>query len=260
MRRIILILLVAVVALVALGSAVVAGGGGSSITRPRLERTLPVVFANLYADQARVLARPGITPASLGARAMCDKRGPDVPDVGPGGDWVCLMSWSDPIVPMPPEGYGKFELNVHSNGCFTASGPSKIIGFITITDPRGTVVPNPVFEFDGCFDPQGDNTPTGVLFAPLLTITSTTLSPDAQGRANIQVSCGPGSGNCSGSLKLLTDTSTLATMPYDLEEQATATLTVPVPVPAGVGQVTFEVQPTNGVGPTKPVVLPVQAP
>ena len=23
-------------------------------------------------------------------------------------------------------------------------------------------VPNPVFEFDGCFDPHGDNSPTGV--------------------------------------------------------------------------------------------------
>ena len=58
---------------------------------------------------------------------------------------------------MPPEGYGKFELNVHSNDCYTASGPSKLTGFLTITDARGREVTNPVFEFDGCFDPGGDN-------------------------------------------------------------------------------------------------------
>jgi hypothetical protein len=32
--------------------------------------------------------------------AMCDKHGADVADVGPGGDWNCLMSWTDPEVPM----------------------------------------------------------------------------------------------------------------------------------------------------------------
>ena len=35
------------------------------------------------------------------------------------------MSWTDPKVPMPPEGYGKFELNVHSNDCYTAGGPQQ---------------------------------------------------------------------------------------------------------------------------------------
>ena len=81
------------------------------------------------------------------------------PDVGAGGDWNCLMSWTDPNVPMPAEGYGKFELNVHSNDCYTAGGPSKLTGFLTMTDTRGREVTNPVFEFDGCFDPNGDNTP-----------------------------------------------------------------------------------------------------
>ena len=38
---------------------------------------------------------------------------------------------------MPPEGYGKFELNVHSNDCYTAGGPSKLTGFLTITDTHG---------------------------------------------------------------------------------------------------------------------------
>ncbi len=55
---------------------------------------------------------------------------------------------------MPTEGYGKFELNVHSNDCYTAAGPTKLTGFLTITDAHGKEVTNPAFEFDGCFDPQ----------------------------------------------------------------------------------------------------------
>ena len=123
-----------------------------------------------------------MTARSLHAKAMCDKHGPDVADVGPGGDWVCLMSWTDPQVPMPPEGYGKFELNVHSNDCYTAGGPSKLTGFLTITDTRGREVTNPLFEFDGCFDPGADNSATGVFFPSLFAVTTTTLTPDDEGR------------------------------------------------------------------------------
>jgi hypothetical protein len=133
--------LVAVLAVVLLvggaAGAVALRGGDSSVTRPRLERSLPALFANLYVQQARLVGHDDVTAASLHARAMCDKHGPDVPDVGPGGDWTCLMSWDDPHLPMPAEGYGKFELNVHSNSCFTATGPSKLIGFITLTDTKG---------------------------------------------------------------------------------------------------------------------------
>ena len=50
---------------------------------------------------------------------------------------------------------GKFELQVKSNSCYTAGGPSKLVGLAVITDTHGADVPNPVFEFDGCFDPNG---------------------------------------------------------------------------------------------------------
>ena len=184
MRRTILTVLTALIVVLGLGTAVIAANGGNSstVTRPRLERSLPATFANVYVKQAALLGRTGVTPASLDVKAMCDKAGAVGKDVGPGGDWVCLMSWTDPDVPMPPEGYGKFELNVHSNDCYTASGPSKLTGFLTLTDVKGREVTNPVFEFDGCFDPYGDNTPTGVVFPSLLTITSTTLSRDASGQ------------------------------------------------------------------------------
>ncbi len=81
------------------------------------------------------------------------------------------------MTPLPPEGYGTFELNVHTNDCYTVTGPSKVIGFLTITDPLGLEVPNPVFEFDGCFDPNGDNASTSVTFPSLLTVTSTSVPP-----------------------------------------------------------------------------------
>lgn len=259
MRRTVLTVLAALVVVLGLGTAVVAASGsGSTVTRPRLERSLPVTFANLYAETARLQGRTGVTPASLHAQAMCDKHGAENVDTGPGGDWVCLMSWTDPDVPMPPEGYGKFELNVHSNDCYTASGPSKLTGFLTMTDARGREVTNPVFEFDGCFDPDGDNAPTGVVFPSLLNVSSTTLTRDADGKVGVQVTCGTGSDGCSGSIEVTAGDSALGTTTFDLEEESTATLAVPTVVPPGAAEVTFDVRPTTGMGPPKPVSLPVQ--
>lgn len=57
------------------------------------------------------------------------------------------VSWTDPNVPLP-DGATKFELNVHSNDCHTAGGPSKFIGTLTIADLHGKEVGNPVFELD----------------------------------------------------------------------------------------------------------------
>lgn len=147
----------------------------STITRARVERSLPPTFERLYVQQARILGHRGVTLASLHARAQCDKGGPNVVDEGPGNNWICLMTWRDPNVD-PTLFPGKFELNVHSNDCYTAGGPSKIIGLATITDARGNDVSNPVFEFDACFDPKGDNRPTGVSI-PTTTAATTTTRP-----------------------------------------------------------------------------------
>src|SRR3954451_25187682 len=155
-------------ALALLGAALLgltACGGGSDVTRARLERNLPQTFANLYVQQAQLLGHKGITVRSLHAEAQCDKGGPKAPDKVPGPDWICLMQWDDPNVPLP-DGSGKFELNVHSNDCYTAGGPSKLIGLITISDRHGNDVDNPVFEFDSCFDPNTSNKPTGVNLPP----------------------------------------------------------------------------------------------
>jgi hypothetical protein len=260
MRRTILIAVTALVALVALAglaSAVTAGGGASSVTRARLEKSLPVVFANTYVNQAHILGR-NLTAASLHAKAMCDKHGPDVADIGPGGDWNCLMSWTDPQVPMPPEGYGKFELNVHSNDCFTAGGPSKLTGFLTITDKHGNDVTNPLFEFDGCFDPNSDNTPTGVHFPSLFAVTSPNLTLDASGRTDVAVTCGTGARGCAGTVVVTAGNVDLGSIPFTLKEETTGRLRPPTPVPTDAKEVTFTVKPTTGVGPTGPATIPVQ--
>ena len=258
MRRTVLSVLAALAVVVALGAAAFAvNGGSSSITRARLERSLPVTFANLYVQKAALEGRTGLTPASLHAQAMCDKGGAVSPDVGPGSDWNCLMSWTDPEVPMPTEGYGKFELQVHSNGCYTAGGPSKLVGFLTMTDKRGRTVNNPVGEFDGCFDPQGDDTPTGVSFPSLLNVTSTTVQPTADGRAAVQVSCGTGADGCAGTVSATSGGVSLGQTAFHVQEEQTATLTLPTPLPAGAQDVSFTFTTTAGV-PAKPTTIPLQ--
>jgi hypothetical protein len=189
---------------------------------------------------------------------MCEKGGPDMPDVGPGSDWICLVGWADPNVPMPPEGYGKFEVTVHSNDCCTVGGPSKLVGFQTINDRRGRTVTNPVYEFDGCFDPNGGTTATGVSFPSVLQVTSTVLTVDPDGKTGVQVRCGAGDGGCIGVMTVSDGSTTLGTVRYDMLEQATPTLAVPVALPLDATERTFTFTPTSGVAPPKQTTLPIQ--
>lgn len=219
-----LVLITAAIVLVS-GFAVgaLASVSTSSVTRARLERSLPRTFSSLYVQQAKLLGHKGVTVQSLHAKAQCDKGGPDVADVGPGADWICLMSWRDPNIDqtvLP----GKFEMNVHSNDCYTAGGPSKIVGLLTITDVHGNDVPNPVFEFDGCFDPKGSNRPTGVVFPKPSTSKSPsavrarkgTLIPDTGGRVAPLLTCSAGNGGCAGTVRATLDGRRLGSALYVL--------------------------------------------
>ena len=261
MRRTLTTILAALLVIAAIGGVAAvsaASSDASTVTRARLERSLPVVFSNLYVQQAHLLGRTGATPGSLHAKAMCDKHGPDVADVGPGGDWICLMSWTDPNVPMPPEGYGKFELNVHSNDCYTAAGPSKLTGFLNLTDKRGQDVPNPVFEFDACFDPATDNTATGVYYPSVLAITSPSVTPDRRGHVGPQVTCGTGSNGCAGTITAVAGNTSLGTVPFKLKEESTAAIHFSTPLPSGTKEVAFQVKAIEGFSSPDPVTLPVQ--
>ncbi len=211
-----LVILAAGAALAAFSSA-----HGSVITRARLERSLPQTFANLYVKQARLLGHPGITATSLRAHATCDKGGPKVVDRGPGADWTCLMSWNDPNVALP-DGTGKFELNVHSNACFTASGPTKLVGLLTITDTHGDDVANPVFEFDGCFDPESSNAAIPPQGTPAtLRLPSGQITPDGTGHVAPQLTCSAGApGGCAGVLTASIGSSTIGTVRYAIAANA----------------------------------------
>jgi hypothetical protein len=160
-----------------------------------------------------------------------------------GGDWNCLMSWQDPQVPMPVEGYGKFELNVHANNCYTATGPTKLTGYLTITNAAGKDVTNPLFEFDGCFDSDGDTNPTGVSFPSTLAVTSTSLDLSGD-RVYPQFSCSLGAEGCAGTVTATgVDGQPLGTATYDLEEGRSVKLAFASP---RQGKVTLTIAPTKG--------------
>ena len=201
-----------------------ASNSKSDVTRARLERSLPQVFANIYVQQAALLGHKGVTVASMQAKAQCDKGGPNVPDLGPGGDWICLMSWPDQNVDEPPMP-GKFEINAHSNDCYTAGGPCKLVGLLTITDKNGKDVPNPAFEFDGCFDPHGANKPTGVDLnpktphrPPLLRSRSRPprFAPTSSGLIQPALTCSPGQEGCGGTITATLNGKPLPTATYAL--------------------------------------------
>ena len=139
-----------IAAAVAVAAVAATGACGSpDVTKARLQQALVPTFENLYVQQASILGIPGITPAGIGASADCDRGGPKVPDVGPGPNWICMVTWRDNH--SQPQ-TGKFELKVKTDATYVGGGPFKIVGLATITDTHGKDVPNPVFEFDGAIN------------------------------------------------------------------------------------------------------------
>lgn len=231
--------------------------GSSPITRPRLERSLPASFANQYVRQAGILGHTGITVASLHARAQCDKGGPKVADQGPGADWICFMDWTDPNVPIP-DGSAKFELNARSNGCYTATGPTKLVGLRTITDTQGSFVDNPVFEFDTCFDPGSSNAPTRVTFPPAaLTLPSGTVKADARGEISPALTCTVGPLGCSGTVTARLGSRTLGTNHYSLAPGGASATRFAVRS-GETGKLTLVARPTLGGVTSRPAALHVR--
>ncbi|GAB3857136.1 hypothetical protein GCM10028801_15300 [Nocardioides maradonensis] len=249
MRRILTTFAVVLLLACGLAGVAIATGGGSAITRPRLEDAVTAAFDNVYSREAALLGHQGVTPASMGTKTYCDK-GPGIPQSGPGTTWNCLASWKDPSVPMPSTGYGKLEVTVHTNGCFTVGAPSSLVGYQTITDASGRTVPNPAYEFDGCLDPNGENTPNGVVFPPELKITNTTVTPDASGHVGADLLCAPGHGGCSGVVTAVAGGTSLGSVPFSITETATAQLMLPRVLPAGATDVTYTVRGKDEVLPS----------
>ncbi|WP_261562428.1 hypothetical protein [Frankia tisae] len=138
---------VAVSAATALTAAL--AGCATDVTRPRVEGSIGPVFANLYVQQQALLGHPGLTPTAVATKPTCHRTTPGSHDKGAGSDWICQVGWTDGT---GKHQNGKFELQVRSNGCYQAGGPTKIVGPLMIQTSTDKQVINPVFEFDGCFD------------------------------------------------------------------------------------------------------------
>ena len=147
--------IIARIATAALAVVAVTGliaAGDPDVTRARVEQSLTPMYVNLYLQQAKILGHPDVTAATLAPSTVCDRGGPKVADTGPGADWICHIMFTDQAGKRQD---GKFELNAKSNGCYVATGPSRINGPVIITDRKGRDVLNPVFEFYACYDPAG---------------------------------------------------------------------------------------------------------
>jgi hypothetical protein len=167
------------------------------------------------------------------------------------------MSWKDPNVPIP-DGSAKFELNVRSNSCYTATGPTKLIGLRTITDTHGSFVDNPVFEFDTCFDPNGSNAPTHVTFPPAaLTLPSGTVKPDSQGGIAPGLTCTVGPLGCSGTVTARLGPRRLGKRSYSLAPGGASAIRFTVPA-GDTGKLTLDAKPTLGGVTARTAVLNVR--
>lgn len=142
---------IAASALIAAGAIALTNTGAPDITASKVQASLTPAFTHLYLDQQQLLGHRDVTEVTMAASTACDRGGPQVPDTGAGSDWICMITFNDDN---GAQQIGKFELAVHANACWTASGPASLLGSFTITDTTGHDVPNPVNAFDACFDPN----------------------------------------------------------------------------------------------------------
>ena len=164
------------------------------------------------------------------------------------------MSWRDPNVDetiMP----GKFELSAHSNNCYTAGGPSKLVGLLAITDKHGKDVSNPVFEFDSCFDPNGSNKPTGVNLEPTkttptgpsaLVISTKPVTAGRDGVVHLALTCPPGQEGCGGTITATRGGKRLDSVTYALAPDSNGSVPLQLDPQAAGGKVALAVAPVIG--------------
>jgi hypothetical protein len=86
----------------------------------------------------------------LAAGLGCSSSAVTAPDRGSGDDWECRVSWhaSDGA-----ERETVYEVQVRTSGCYTATGPQSDVGPPLLNTADGGRAVNPIYQFDGCFDP-----------------------------------------------------------------------------------------------------------
>lgn len=126
-----------------------AGCGSPDITPPRLSADIATNFPRQYREQLRLEGQPRPTEQAVQARVSCTKGGDQVPDRGPGKDWVCVVTWVDASGSRRTSSY---EVNARTEACYTATDPALTAHHQFVTRADGTQVDNPLYQFDGCFD------------------------------------------------------------------------------------------------------------
>ena len=153
-RRVLVRAVLPFAALLAVSVAVIAGAtsaSGSGIDKAKLDGSLATAFAHLYRMQTGELHRPDVIEAQLRTRAVCDKGGALVDDLGPGNDWRCVVTWRLPGA--GATGSAVYQLDVAPDGRYVADGdgPQEVNGFFQVHTPSGAA-PNPLWQFDGIVD------------------------------------------------------------------------------------------------------------
>jgi len=137
--------------LVGLFAGTLTGCSASAVTAERVQSAVGATFANLYVHQQDLLGHSGLSTEWVSDRASCLRRGADPPDRGPGDDWECQLGWR--AGDGSPQ-QATYEVQVRTNGCFTATGSQPVAGKQVLRTSRGRLRINPIYQFDGCFDPS----------------------------------------------------------------------------------------------------------
>lgn len=135
MRRVLL--------LAALLCSLFAAGCATPLTAGRVEASFARAFSGLYTLQQ---AQDGRAVPGLQVRAGCRRTGPDA--TGPGEDWACVVQYVDAGTALSQA----FELLVKPDGCWRAEAPPVSQPALRAHPVTGAPRPNPLAEFDGCFD------------------------------------------------------------------------------------------------------------
>jgi hypothetical protein len=123
------------------------GCSGTSVTAARVDRAVGPAFARLYALQQSQLGNVVVNRPD--GRARCARNNTANPTSGAGDDWACILNFPYADGHIQPITY---DLTVQPDGCYTADGPSQIVGQQQQRTSSQTEVTNPLFAFDGCFD------------------------------------------------------------------------------------------------------------
>jgi hypothetical protein len=155
------VVVIGVLAVGLLGAS--AAFGGPDITRGRLEASFGSTFVNLYNLQQHVQNGTSVFSAAGGNEISdtllfdpaphCTEGGRDVTVGAAGPDWACQVSWpssaTETLVRID------YEVTVQPNGCYTAQGPTTLVGQQKMQGADGRTHTNPLYEFDGCFATAG---------------------------------------------------------------------------------------------------------